>query len=167
VPNVLETPSPNVTFSRLVEVYGSAAGPSDDFTRLASATLTTHAKRGMVTELTVHAKVPVRWVRLRLAGGIQVMTPQSYFEFSEIVGNGIPGDTGAVDQFQGVWKGRGVLIELQQDGPSRFGLLRSRWPVERNGYRHGSIQITVDTYGHLIPGANRRAVDRLDDASPM
>jgi hypothetical protein len=29
---------------------------------------------------------------------------------------------------------------------------------------HGSIQITVDTYGHQIPGANRGAVDRLDDA---
>ena len=31
---------------------------------------------------------------------------------------------------------------------------------------HASIQITVDTYGHLIPGANRGAVDRLDDAAP-
>jgi integrase len=29
---------------------------------------------------------------------------------------------------------------------------------------HSSIQITVDTYGHLIPGANRVAVDGLDDA---
>ena len=28
---------------------------------------------------------------------------------------------------------------------------------------HSSIQITVDTYGHLIPGANRGAVHRLDD----
>lgn len=28
---------------------------------------------------------------------------------------------------------------------------------------HSSIQITVDTYGHLVPGANRGAVDRLDD----
>jgi len=28
---------------------------------------------------------------------------------------------------------------------------------------HSSIQITVDIYGHLIPGANRGAVDRLDD----
>jgi integrase len=28
---------------------------------------------------------------------------------------------------------------------------------------HHSIQITVDTYGHLIPGANRQAVNRLDD----
>jgi len=30
---------------------------------------------------------------------------------------------------------------------------------ERMG--HHSIQITVDTYGHLIPGANRAAADRL------
>ena len=30
---------------------------------------------------------------------------------------------------------------------------------------HSSIKITVDTYGHLIPGANKAAVDRLDDAS--
>lgn len=28
---------------------------------------------------------------------------------------------------------------------------------------HGSISITVDTYGHLVPGVNRQAVDRLDD----
>ncbi len=28
---------------------------------------------------------------------------------------------------------------------------------------HHSIQITVDTFGHLVPGGNRRAVDRLDD----
>ena len=28
---------------------------------------------------------------------------------------------------------------------------------------HSSIQVTVDIYGHLIPGGNRQAVDRLDD----
>ncbi len=28
---------------------------------------------------------------------------------------------------------------------------------------HASIQLTVDTYGHLIPGANKAAVDRLDE----
>jgi len=28
---------------------------------------------------------------------------------------------------------------------------------------HHSIQITVDTYGHLVPGGNIQAVDRLDD----
>jgi integrase len=30
---------------------------------------------------------------------------------------------------------------------------------------HSSIQITVDIYGHLIPGGNRQAVDKLDDAA--
>jgi integrase len=30
---------------------------------------------------------------------------------------------------------------------------------------HSSIQVTVDTYGHLIPGANRAAVDRLGEAT--
>jgi integrase len=27
---------------------------------------------------------------------------------------------------------------------------------------HSSIQVTVDVYGHLVPGSNRSAVDRLD-----
>ena len=31
---------------------------------------------------------------------------------------------------------------------------------------HSSIQITADTYAHLIPGANRAAMDRLD-AQPI
>jgi integrase len=29
---------------------------------------------------------------------------------------------------------------------------------------HSSIAITVDLYGHLVPGSNRAAVDRLDAA---
>jgi integrase len=33
----------------------------------------------------------------------------------------------------------------------------------RDQLGHHSIQITVDTYGHLVPGANRQAVARLDD----
>ena len=28
---------------------------------------------------------------------------------------------------------------------------------------HSSIDISVDTYGHLVPGGNRQAVDKLDD----
>ena len=30
---------------------------------------------------------------------------------------------------------------------------------------HSSIQITVDLSGHLVPGANRNAVDRLAEAT--
>jgi integrase len=28
---------------------------------------------------------------------------------------------------------------------------------------HSSIKVTVDIYGHLVPGGNRQAVDKLDD----
>ena len=31
---------------------------------------------------------------------------------------------------------------------------------------HSSIQVTVDTYGHLIPGAKVSYVDRLDQKPP-
>jgi integrase len=34
----------------------------------------------------------------------------------------------------------------------------------RDQLGHASIKLTVDTYGHLVPGANRQPVDRLDDA---
>jgi len=33
----------------------------------------------------------------------------------------------------------------------------------RDQMGHSSIQITVDTYGHLVPGANRTEVNKLDD----
>jgi integrase len=33
----------------------------------------------------------------------------------------------------------------------------------RDQLGHSSIKITVDTYGHLAPGANKAAVDRLDE----
>lgn len=36
-------------------------------------------------------------------------------------------------------------------------------PYVKEQLGHHSIQITVDTYGHLVPGGNRAAVDRLDD----
>jgi integrase len=36
-------------------------------------------------------------------------------------------------------------------------------PYVKDQLGHYSIQITVDIYGHLVPGANRNAVDRLDD----
>jgi len=33
----------------------------------------------------------------------------------------------------------------------------------RDQLGHSSIRITVDTYGHLVPGENKEVVDRLDD----
>jgi integrase len=36
----------------------------------------------------------------------------------------------------------------------------------RDQLGHSSIQITVDLYGHLVPGENREAVNRLDAPQP-
>jgi outer membrane protein OmpA-like peptidoglycan-associated protein len=117
VPNVVEVPSPGQTFTRTVEVYGSAQSAEAGFVLLASATLASHKGRGEISELTMHAKPPVRWVKLRLIGGLQVQRPQMFFEFSEIIGNGTQQPAPLADHFRGVWKGRGVSIELRQDGP--------------------------------------------------
>jgi hypothetical protein len=35
----------------------------------------------------------------------------------------------------------------------------------RDQMGHHSIRITVDIYGHLVPGANKAAVDRVDDTT--
>ena len=32
---------------------------------------------------------------------------------------------------------------------------------------HSSIKMTVDVYGHLVPGANRQAVNRLPSAGTL
>jgi hypothetical protein len=32
---------------------------------------------------------------------------------------------------------------------------------------HASIRLTVDLYGHLVPGGNRAAVDKLDDVEAL
>ena len=36
-------------------------------------------------------------------------------------------------------------------------------PYVKDQLGHSSIQMTVDVYGHLIPGMNKQAVDKLDD----
>ena len=37
----------------------------------------------------------------------------------------------------------------------------------RDQLGHHSIKVTVDTYGHLVPGENRTAVDKLDDLTQL
>ena len=43
--------------------------------------------------------------------------------------------------------------------------IRSPLPISfsyvKDQLGHSSIKMTVDTYGHLVPGANRAAMDRL------
>ncbi|MGD0266049.1 MAG: tyrosine-type recombinase/integrase [Candidatus Methylomirabilota bacterium] len=70
-----------------------------------------------------------------------------------------------------VWRPLLALAGLRYRGPHQ---LRHTWVSlllmqgESLAYvskqaGHASIRLTVDLYGHLIPGANRQAVNRLDD----
>jgi len=129
VPEVLETPSPSQTFTRLVEVYGSADGPDGPWTLLASGTLETHSARGQVTELEMAAELPVSWVRLRLVGGIEMLRDQMFLEFGEIIGNGTQESPELVDGFTGTWWDRGVRLSLVQDGAVVSGCYDQGSPI--------------------------------------
>ncbi len=70
-----------------------------------------------------------------------------------------------------VWTPLLTLAGLRLRGPHQFRhtyasllLMAGESPayVQRQ-LGHASIKMTVDLYGHWIPGANRQAVDRLDD----
>lgn len=116
IPNVLETPSPAQTFFQTVTVSGSSAGPEGPFQELAAGTLATHSKKGETTELTVSTRTPVRWVRVALRGGIQVMGDKTFFEFSELIGHGTQEAAALSTAFAGRWQGRSVKLELKQEG---------------------------------------------------
>ncbi len=116
VPEVLETPSPSQTFIKDVEVYGSADSPDGPWTLLASGTLTTHERPGQVTDLSLKATLPVRWVRLRLVGGIEMLRDAMFLEFGEIIGNGTQEQPALSDAFTGAWRDRGVRLRLTQEG---------------------------------------------------
>ena len=52
--------------------------------------------------------------------------------------------------------------DLRHTFASRL-LQNQEWIVYvKNHLGHHSIKVTVDVYGHLVPGANKAAVDRLD-----
>lgn len=137
VPNIVETPSPTATFSRLVEVHGSAATTGDAYVLLASATLQTHKARGQVTELTMAARQPVRRVKLRLVGGINIMRPASSIEFSEIIGNGTQDAAPLGTGFNGVWRTQANRLRLTQNGPVVSGCYDSAGDL--NGTVTGNI----------------------------
>jgi OOP family OmpA-OmpF porin len=133
VPSVRETPSPRQTFIREVAVYGSATSATEGFVKLASATLSAHERPGLQTELVLHRRDAVRWVRLELAHGLDTPGPQVWLEFSEIIGQGrqdeAPLDTG----FGGQWKGRGLALVLDQAGAVVAGC------YDRQGKLEGSV----------------------------
>lgn len=143
VPNVLETPSPSQTFFQRVEISGSDSGPGGPFRTLASVALETHSTRGQATFIPVVANAPVRWVRLSVEGGISIERDKTFFEFSEIIGHGSQEPVPMSEAFHGKWKGRGVLLELKQDGANVSGCYDGA----------GDIQGTVS--GNLLRATGR------------
>lgn len=118
VPNVFETRSPSQTFVKTVEVLGATDSVDGPYLPLARAELTTHESDGEQTALVLSDDQPeVRWVRLRLSGGIDVQTDKSFLEFSELIGTGVQQEPPLSEAFAGVWSGRGVKLELEQKGP--------------------------------------------------
>lgn len=116
VPGVAETPSPQQSFVRDVEVWGSSVSASEGFVRLASRQLSLPRQRGAVTELSLHGSPPVRWVRLDLSGALDEAAPKLTLEFSEIVGEGRQKAVPLATGFGRKWSGRGLSMALQQRG---------------------------------------------------
>jgi outer membrane protein OmpA-like peptidoglycan-associated protein len=121
VPNVGETPSPSQTFFRDVEIAGALDGPDGPFQKLAGASLSTHSEKDEITRIPAEVEAPVRWVKLTLRGGVQVEREATYFEFSEIIGEGLQEPVPMLEAFSGTWKERGMRLELKQDGASVSG----------------------------------------------
>ncbi len=138
VPGIFETPSPSQTFFRRVEVSGASASPDGPYVPLAAGELETHAEDGMETELPMTSDQPeVSWVKLRLSGGINVERDQTFFEFSEIIGNGMQQTPALSTQFSGNWQGRSVKIELAQDAATVTGC------YDANGKLAGTVSGNV------------------------
>lgn len=147
VPDIFETPSPSQTFVSNIEIAGSDQGVEGPFQVLAVGSLKTHAKKEQVTAFQASAEIPVKWVRVTLSGGIDILRDKTFFEFSEIIGHGRQESVPLLKSFTGKWKGRGVLLELKQDDVSVSGC------YDREGDLTGTVS------GNLLraTGKTRRA----------
>ena len=155
VPNVLETPSPSQTFVRWVTVSGSTSGLDGPYHELVRLELETHAQKDQVTSMASTSELAVRWVRVTLEGGILVERDKTFFEFSEIIGYGQQESVPLSSAFTGSWKGRGVKLELVQDG------VRVRGCYDEDGAILHGIQFDYDS-ADILP-ESERILDALCD----
>ncbi|MFC1660676.1 OmpA family protein [Gemmatimonadota bacterium] len=146
IPNVLETPG-NATFFKSVVISGSVEGPDTGYQILATAELETHGPDQQVTELVPQVVTPVRWVKVNLEGGINIVEGdegRTNLEFTEVVGNGTQDALPLSTAFTGVWDFRltermdmkGQPLELHQTGATITGCLST---VVINGTVNGRI----------------------------
>jgi integrase len=96
-------------------------------------------------------------------------TPASKWVFTNRDGEALDGDNLRRRVFQPALAKAGLrdirIHDLRHTFASLLIQQRESLAYVREQLGHSSIQVTVDVYGHLVPGSNRAAVDRLDDAS--
>ncbi|MCA9632262.1 MAG: OmpA family protein, partial [Myxococcales bacterium] len=131
VPNVWEVPSKYTTFSKGVEVFGSATSADSGYELLAKGSLTTHEKRGQETALEVVAKKPSKWIKLRLSGGIRVEAEgnKTSLQFSELIGHGSQKRPELSKGFTGRWGKGSRGYELAQSGAAVSGCYDGAAPL--------------------------------------
>jgi len=144
VPNILETPSPSQTFFREIEVFGGNDGSDGEFVPLGAATLATHENRGERTFFPANEERAVTWVKVQLAGGIKVERERSYFEFSELIGEGRQEPVALSTEFTGKWRNRGMSLELVQEGSLVSGCYDGTGDLE--GAVNGNILRATGTH---------------------
>ena len=146
IPGVIEAPG-NTTFVRSVVVSGSLEGPDSGYQRLAAFELETHGPDEEVTELTPEVQAPVRWVKIRFDGGINIEEGdegKTNIWFSELIGNGTQETRELSTAFDGLWIFRspertdygGQPLELHQSGATITGCLGT---IEIEGTVNGAI----------------------------
>ncbi len=146
IPNVIEQPG-NVTFVKSVVVSGSLEGPEAGYRRLAAFELETHGPDEKVTEVIPEARTPVRWIKIRFDGGINIEEGdegKTAIWFSELIGNGAQEPRELSTAFDGLWDFRGselldrkgIPLELHQSGATITGCLGT---IEIDGTVNGAI----------------------------
>ena len=163
VPSVLETPSAFQTFFARLEIAGSTESAEGPFVELAMHDLQLHSGRNQFSEFSATTVLPVRWVKVVLSGGLDIQRDKTYFEFSELSGYGTQEAVANSERFNGKWKGRGVLMELKQEGTLVSGCYDRRGDlsgavrgnmlyatgVDRNDSTISAFILTVDGEGRL------------------
>ena len=133
IPGVEEWPG-NTTFIKSVVVSGSLEGPDTGYQELAAFELETHGPDQEFTEQVPTVLTPVRWVKVRFDGGINIEPGDegnTALRFTELIGNGTQDPSEFSNAFTGVWSfklterldGPGKPLELHQTGATISGCL--------------------------------------------
>lgn len=145
VPDVVRTEG-NTSFFGSLTVSGSVEGPDTGFATLAESTLT-FGSSGEVDSFAPDTMIPVRWLRIRLEGAVDVGADhdeRTRFGFTEIVGHGRQEERPLSSSFSGAWElvsvdrpdARGERLELNQAGAVITGCMDS---FEIRGNVNGAV----------------------------